>query len=272
MSSRGPPEPAADAGLDSIERAIADIAAGKAVVVVDDEDRENEGDLVFAARDGHPRAGRVHDPHTVGLLCVPLTEDDLDRLELPPDGARTTRSGCRPPTRSRVDAREGVTHRHLAPPTGRTRSSCSPTRRHALRPARPGHVFPLRALRRRRAAPPRPHRGCRRPGPARRAQAGRGHLRDRRRRTARHGAARRAARVRRRARPGADLHRRPDRLPPAHREPGRAGRRGQDPHRARRVHAPSATSRCSTASTTSRWSAATSATARTCWSACTPSA
>ena len=48
--------------LDSVERAVADIAAGKAVVVVDDEDRENEGDLIFAASRGHPGADGVHDP------------------------------------------------------------------------------------------------------------------------------------------------------------------------------------------------------------------
>ena len=48
--------------LDTVERAIADIAAGRPVVVVDDEDRENEGDLIFAAQQGDAGADRVHDP------------------------------------------------------------------------------------------------------------------------------------------------------------------------------------------------------------------
>lgn len=54
--------------LDSIERAVADIAAGKAVVVVDDEDRENEGDLIFRRGEGHPGIGGLHGAVHIGLL------------------------------------------------------------------------------------------------------------------------------------------------------------------------------------------------------------
>jgi 3,4-dihydroxy 2-butanone 4-phosphate synthase / GTP cyclohydrolase II len=57
-------------GLDSIERAVADIAAGRAVVVVDDEDRENEGDLVFAAEKATPELMAFMIKHTSGYVCA----------------------------------------------------------------------------------------------------------------------------------------------------------------------------------------------------------
>ena len=70
--------------LDSVERAVADIAAGKAVVVVDDEDRENEGDLIFAAEKATPELVAFMVRYTSGYVCVPLEEADCDRLDLPP--------------------------------------------------------------------------------------------------------------------------------------------------------------------------------------------
>jgi 3,4-dihydroxy 2-butanone 4-phosphate synthase / GTP cyclohydrolase II len=70
--------------LDSVERAIADIAAGKAVVVVDDEDRENEGDLIFAAEKATPELVAFMVRYTSGYLCVPLAGDICDRLGLLP--------------------------------------------------------------------------------------------------------------------------------------------------------------------------------------------
>ena len=63
--------------LDSVERAVADIAAGKAVVVIDDEDRENEGDLIFAAEKATPELVAFMVRYTSGYLCVPLDGDDL---------------------------------------------------------------------------------------------------------------------------------------------------------------------------------------------------
>src|SRR3954471_469867 len=70
--------------LDPIERAIADIAAGKPVVVVDDEDRENEGDLIFAAELATPELIAFMVRYTSGYICVPITEAEADRLDLPP--------------------------------------------------------------------------------------------------------------------------------------------------------------------------------------------
>ena len=70
--------------LDTIERAVADIAAGKAVVVVDDEDRENEGDLIFAAEKATPELVAFMIRYTSGYICVPLMGDDCDRLFVAP--------------------------------------------------------------------------------------------------------------------------------------------------------------------------------------------
>ncbi|MDT7793552.1 MAG: 3,4-dihydroxy 2-butanone 4-phosphate synthase / cyclohydrolase, partial [Mycobacterium sp.] len=70
--------------LDAVERAVADIAAGKAVVVIDDEDRENEGDLIFAAQMATPELVSFMVRYTSGYICVALTESECDRLDLPP--------------------------------------------------------------------------------------------------------------------------------------------------------------------------------------------
>ena len=66
--------------LDTVERAVADIAAGRAVVVVDDEERENEGDLVFAASRSTPALMAFTVRHSSGVICVPVTAPTLDRL------------------------------------------------------------------------------------------------------------------------------------------------------------------------------------------------
>ena len=70
--------------FESIERAVADIKAGKAVVVVDDADRENEGDLIFAAELATPELLSFMIRYTSGYICVPLTEAECNRLDLPP--------------------------------------------------------------------------------------------------------------------------------------------------------------------------------------------
>ena len=69
--------------LDDVERAIADIAAGRPVVVVDDEDRENEGDIIFAAEKATPELLAFMVRYTSGVICVPMPGADLDRLALP---------------------------------------------------------------------------------------------------------------------------------------------------------------------------------------------
>src|SRR5580692_1930983 len=94
--------------LDSVERAITDIKAGKAVVVIDDEDRENEGDLIFAAELVTPELVAFMVRYTSGYICVPITEDEADRLDLPPM-FRVNQDRRGTAYTVTVDAREGVT-------------------------------------------------------------------------------------------------------------------------------------------------------------------
>ena len=130
--------------LDTIERAIADIAAGKAVVVVDDEDRENEGDLVFAAEKVTQELVAFTMTHCRGLLCVPLEEDVLDRLHLQQMAPHNTERMQTAFTVS-VDAREGVTTGISAADRALTIAKLVDPATSAYDLVRPGHVFPLRA-------------------------------------------------------------------------------------------------------------------------------
>ena len=103
----------------NIERAVADIAAGKAVIVVDDADRENEGDLIFAAEKATPELLAFMVRYTSGYICVPLTEEDCDRLDLPPM-YHTNQDRRGTAYTVTVDARDGVSTGISA--TARTRS------------------------------------------------------------------------------------------------------------------------------------------------------
>jgi len=131
--------------LDLIERAIADIAAGKVVVVVDDEDRENEGDLILAASKATAEAMTFFVRHTSGVVCVPMEGPELDRLKLPP---MTSVNEDRKNTAYAVsvDARDGISTGISAADRARTVRVLvdSATEPHEL--TRPGHVFPLRAV------------------------------------------------------------------------------------------------------------------------------
>jgi 3,4-dihydroxy 2-butanone 4-phosphate synthase/GTP cyclohydrolase II len=131
-------------GLDTIERAIADIAAGRAVVVVDDEDRENEGDLVFAAQMASPELVAFTMTQCRGLLCVPLEEEVLDRLQLGQMAPHNTERMQTAFTVS-VDAREGVTTGISAADRAHTIQLLADDDTSPYDLVRPGHVFPLRA-------------------------------------------------------------------------------------------------------------------------------
>jgi 3,4-dihydroxy 2-butanone 4-phosphate synthase / GTP cyclohydrolase II len=133
-------------GLDPVEQAIADIAAGRPVVVVDDEDRENEGDLVIAAEKATPEIVAFMMSECRGMICAPMEGDELDRLELPQMVQQNTES-MRTAFTVTVDAapEHGVT-------TGISASDRSTTLQllasGTARPTdfvRPGHIFPLRA-------------------------------------------------------------------------------------------------------------------------------
>jgi 3,4-dihydroxy 2-butanone 4-phosphate synthase/GTP cyclohydrolase II len=127
-----------------IERALEDIAAGRPVVVVDDEDRENEGDLIFAAQHATTELLDFTIRHTSGYVCAPLTAADCDRLDLPPM-YHTNQDPRGTAYTVTVDARHGVTTGISAADRARTiRLLADP----AATPAdftRPGHVVPLRA-------------------------------------------------------------------------------------------------------------------------------
>lgn len=131
--------------LDPIPQAIADIKAGKAIVVVDDEDRENEGDLIFAASKATPELVAFMIRYTSGVVCVPMTGADLDRLSLPPmthvneDRKQTAYAVS-------VDARDGVSTGISAADRAHTIKVLIDSATEPTDITRPGHVFPLRAV------------------------------------------------------------------------------------------------------------------------------
>ncbi len=130
--------------LDNVERALADIAAGRAVVVVDDEDRENEGDLIFAAEMATPELVSFMVRYSSGYICVPLTEDDCDRLDLPPMH-RVNQDKRGTAYTVAVDAREGISTGISATDRAVTMRLLADAASDATDFTRPGHVVPLRA-------------------------------------------------------------------------------------------------------------------------------
>jgi 3,4-dihydroxy 2-butanone 4-phosphate synthase/GTP cyclohydrolase II len=128
----------------TIEEAIKEIAAGRAVVVVDDEDRENEGDLIFAAQKATPELVAFMVRHSSGFICVPMTEEDADRLELPPM-YYTNQDRRGTAYTVTVDAREGVTTGISAADRAHTIRLLADPATQPANLARPGHVVPLRA-------------------------------------------------------------------------------------------------------------------------------
>ncbi|MEI6404660.1 MAG: bifunctional 3,4-dihydroxy-2-butanone-4-phosphate synthase/GTP cyclohydrolase II [Actinomycetes bacterium] len=131
--------------LDSVEDAIAAIRAGKAVVVVDDEDRENEGDLIFAAAKATPEVCGFMIRHTSGVICVSMEGPVLDRLGLPPMTAvNEDRKGTAYAVS--VDARHGIETGISAADRAHTIKVLCDSATEPWDLTRPGHVFPLRAM------------------------------------------------------------------------------------------------------------------------------
>jgi 3,4-dihydroxy 2-butanone 4-phosphate synthase/GTP cyclohydrolase II len=132
------------AGFDTIDEAIKEIKKGRFVILVDDEDRENEGDLVMAAEKVTPQAINFMAKHARGLICLALTPERVEELQLPPQAAENTATFGTAFTVS-IDARKHIT-------TGISAADRATTIRTAIDPkckpadlARPGHVFPLKA-------------------------------------------------------------------------------------------------------------------------------
>ena len=130
--------------LDTIERAIADIKSGRSVVVIDDEDRENEGDLIFAAELATAELVAFMVRYTSGYVCVSITESEADRLDLPPM-YRINQDRRGTAYTVTVDAREGVSTGISASDRARTIKLLANPDATAADFSRPGHVVPLRA-------------------------------------------------------------------------------------------------------------------------------
>lgn len=123
---------------------LEDLRAGKAIVLVDDELRENEGDLVFAAEKATPELVNFVRLHTGGVICLAMTNDRADRLGLPPMVGLNTSARGTPFTVS-IDARHGISTGISSADRARTiltaaHEQCGPDDL-----VRPGHLFPLRA-------------------------------------------------------------------------------------------------------------------------------
>ncbi|HEV2342037.1 MAG TPA: 3,4-dihydroxy-2-butanone-4-phosphate synthase [Candidatus Acidoferrales bacterium] len=138
------PEP--NSPFASVEDALEEIRRGRMIVLVDDEDRENEGDLTMAAEKITPEAVNFMAREGRGLICLALTEERCDALNLVPMTQRNT-SAFGTPFCESIDARRGTT-------TGISASDRATTILTAINPdahpedlARPGHIFPLRAKR-----------------------------------------------------------------------------------------------------------------------------
>ena len=144
MTSPGPQRQAAGAvGLDEVERAVQDIRAGRAVVVVDDAARENEGDIIFAASKATPELLAFTIRHARGLICVPMLGQDLDRLQVPPMTADNQEHMGTAFTIS-VDARHGITTGISAADRAKTIRTLADSATDPRDIVRPGHIFPLR--------------------------------------------------------------------------------------------------------------------------------
>jgi 3,4-dihydroxy 2-butanone 4-phosphate synthase / GTP cyclohydrolase II len=129
--------------LDGVERAVADIAAGRAVVVVDDASRENEGDIVFAASKATPELLAFTIRYARGLICAPMLGADLDRLQLP-QMTFDNQEHMKTAFTISVDARDGISTGISARDRAKTIRALVDSATEPYEIVRPGHVFPLR--------------------------------------------------------------------------------------------------------------------------------
>lgn len=130
--------------FDSVESAIADIEAGRVIIVTDDEDRENEGDLVMAASKATPETINMMIRYGSGIVCVPTVEPRLRQLGLGPMVA-SNRESQRTDFTVSVDAAEGITTGISAYDRTRTIQLLAKPGTQPQELVQPGHVFPLRA-------------------------------------------------------------------------------------------------------------------------------
>jgi len=146
VSSIGVPHPArAPAPVSPIEEIVAEMAAGRMVILVDEEDRENEGDIVIAADHITAESINFMARHARGLICLTLSRDMCERLNLPP---MVSRNGAKHSTAFTVsiEAAEGVTTGISAADRARTVQAAVASNAVAADLVQPGHIFPLQAV------------------------------------------------------------------------------------------------------------------------------
>ena len=130
----------------SIPEIINDLKAGRMIVLVDDEDRENEGDLAMVAEKVTPEAINFMTKYGRGLICLALSEDKADELNLPPM-VQSNKSKFGTAFTISVDAGTGITTGISAQDRARTILTCVKEQCHESDLVSPGHIFPLRAKR-----------------------------------------------------------------------------------------------------------------------------
>src|SRR5918996_1712602 len=130
--------------ISTTQEIVAELRAGRMVVLVDEEDRENEGDLVLAADHVTPEAINFMAKYGRGLICLTLTRERCERLQLPPMVARNgTKMGTA--FTVSIEAAEGVTTGISAADRARTVQAAVARNATAADLVQPGHVFPLQA-------------------------------------------------------------------------------------------------------------------------------
>ena len=139
----GKPAPTSS-GLNSVEEILGDLRAGRMVIIMDDEDRENEGDLIMAAERTTPEAVAFMIRHTSGIICVPMEEEGLVRLDLPQMVQANSESHRTAFTVS-VDLKAGTTTGVSSADRAATIRALADSNATATDFARPGHIFPLRS-------------------------------------------------------------------------------------------------------------------------------
>jgi len=142
----GPADTSAGIRFDTVEQALGALRAGRMVIVVDDEARENEGDLIFPAQTATAEQLAFAVRHSTGIICVPTTAEELERLDIPMMTERNTDPKRTAFTLS-ADARNGVTTGVSAADRARTIRVLADPDSVPTDLVHPGHVFPLRARR-----------------------------------------------------------------------------------------------------------------------------
>ena len=235
-------------GFSTVREAIDSIGRLGMAVVVDDEDRENEGDLVMAAEAATPENIAFFLTHTSGVICVPLLPERADALDLPLMVTANTEAQRTAFTVS-VDFRHGTTTGISAADRSATIAALIDKSTRPTRPQPAWAHLPAALPRRRGPQAGRPHRGDGRPQPGRRPVSRRGPVRDRDRGQVGDGPHARPGALRQEVRPPAHLHRRPHPLSAPERKAGQAGVRGSHPGQGTEFRA-LVYSRCSTTSNT----------------------